>query len=264
MRRTPKLRRLVRVFGVLLLVVAVGLAFLVHRSNRWSRQHAEFFAAGKTINDFLKDFASAVASGDPARVLEHYADDFVTPQGRAWRLLGTGIGVSGKVMGAGIEYHPLETGSFGPLDRSGLAARWSDYFDGLGAIDSVKCKINLIEEIEPGRSATLTVNYSLRGGDSDGRLVEDRFTFRWWVVRDSAEGAPWQVVREDLDTASEQRRLTGSGSAFSRLDLNAAGIDFVHRRNPAVDPSRVAMRFGVLQHAAGWRRGGGLRRRWTG
>ncbi|MDA8018885.1 MAG: VCBS repeat-containing protein [Thermoanaerobaculia bacterium] len=246
-----KLRRLAKVSLVLLLVVAAVVAFIAHRSNRWSRQHAEFSAAGKTINDFLKDYASAVASGDPARVLEHYSEDFATPQGRAWRLQATGLGVSGDVEGAGIEYRPLETGSFGPPDRSGLTVRWAEYFEGLAAIDSVQCKINLIEEIDPERSATLTVNFSLRGSERGGRLVEDRFTFRWWIVRNSADGAPWRVVREDLDADSEQRRLSGSGNAFVRLDLAAAGIDYVHRRNPAVDPTRAAMRFGVVEHAAG-------------
>jgi hypothetical protein len=128
----------------------------------------------------------------------------------------------------------------------------SAYLAGMTAIDRAKCKINLLEETEPGKASKLTVKYILDGRDSEGRLFQDRFFFRWWLdlVTGNDGLDTWRIVRDEL---VEGVRVAGEAKGFEKLVLSDIGIDFVHQRNPtlnAADPN-IRLKFAVIEHAAG-------------
>lgn len=248
------LKRIV-IAGMLLAVAAgLGLGVLMYKMSQWDAQHARFLANGKSINDLLKQYAGHVGDvfkqGDVDLLLQHYSQRYLSPERGRWSLdEGQDIG--------DVQHFTLQASGSDDYDRDKIRDELTAYLADLQSVDRVKCKINLVEEIELDQSATLTVNYILDGQDHQGRLFQDRFRYRWWLQREPGEGVAgegssgdWKIVRDEL---VQGVRDAGEGNGFQRIDLAAAGIDYVHRRDPKLnvaDPN-IQLQFAVIQHAAG-------------
>jgi hypothetical protein len=137
------------------------------------------------------------------------------------------------------------------FDKAAVSEEVKSYLASLSAVKEVKFKIDLIEAIEPGRSAVLTVKFILDGEDRAGRLVEDRHFYRWHLVNEAPAGTAcdWRIVRDEL---VEGVRVAGTGG-FEEVSPPSVGIDFKHERDPKLDPAapEAHLRFGVIQHASG-------------
>jgi hypothetical protein len=137
--------------------------------------------------------------------------------------------------------------TYGPADvRGELAA----YLAGLTAVDDVKVKIDLIEHAAPERRATLTVKFILDGRDRAGAYFQDRFFYRWHLENEAPAGAEcgWRIVRDEL---VEGVRVAGARDGFRAVPPASAGVDYVHARDPHLDPEKCELKFGVVEHAFG-------------
>jgi hypothetical protein len=229
--------------AVVALVIVAALVYMAREDAR----HAQFYQTGKSINGFLSDYAHALRGAfehrDPAAVSALYAAGYHSPGRGRWALR--------REQDAGdVAVYRLRAEGSQPFGRADLEGELADYLAGLAAVDDVKCKIDLIEAADPGRSAVLTVKYILDGKDREGRLFQDRFFYRWHLANEAAAGAgpAWRIVRDEL---VEGVRVAGTGDGFVPVDLAAAGIDYRHRRDPKLDVSgpERRLKFGVMEHA---------------
>jgi all-trans-retinol 13,14-reductase len=196
---------------------------------------------------FLKNYAQrwveAHRQGKPDTVLAYSAPDFRSQRRGRWRLEDE------RDLGAAVRTSLKSEGSES-VDLTGIADELREYFAGITAVDSVKCNIDLIEHADLESSAVITVKYILGGEGQDGKLIEDRFFFRWWlkkVMRPSGL-SEWRVAGDELVNGE---RVAGRGDGFLRPDPNSIGVDYVHHRDPKLDPTRAKLKFGVIQYASG-------------
>src|SRR5713226_3158472 len=136
------------------------------------------------------------------------------------------------------------------FSKSDLEGEVGAYLSELTAIDDVKFKIDLIEQVEPDHGAVLTVKFILDGKDRQGLLFQDRYFYRWHLVNEAQPGGPcdWKIVRDEL---VEGVRVAGTGRGFLEVDPRALGIDFKHERDPKLDVTKAVLKFGVIEHAFG-------------
>jgi hypothetical protein len=213
----------------------------------WDSAHSKFLDCGQSINLFFKSYAHDLTEahrlGKPALVLASYSQDFHSPQRGHWRLTGE------QDLGAAVR-SALRCEGGEDLDRDALAEEFQAYFAGIETIEDLKCKLDLIEHAEPGRRATVTVKYILDGLDRAGRRFQDRFFFRWKLQRVplSSGLAEWRITADELIRGE---RVAGRGDAFLRPEPTSIGVDYMHRRDPKLDPTRARLKFAVIQYASG-------------
>jgi len=132
---------------VMLAVVALGCGgALMHTMRQWDVQHTKFLSSGKTINDFLKEFAGTVGEAfqdqHSDKVVQHYSQRYASPQRGTWALdQGQDIGDA--------DFFQLVAGDQLDYGRDDIGRELQGYFADIQSVDRVKCKINLIETIEP-------------------------------------------------------------------------------------------------------------------
>ncbi len=234
--------------AALLLIIWVGAMLYMRAAD------AEFLAfrdAGVGVNKCLKSFGQAVTDAVASQKFDevggYYAADFQAPGRGHWKL-------AEPIVHNGISFESLQKVDSVDFNRAAAAEHWSAYLAGLAKVQNFECKINLAEDIQPGKTARVTVKYIVDALDRAGRLVQDRFFFRWWL-RVSTNGHGWEIVREELlsDPEVSNVRVTGSGNGFELVDLKKAGIDYVHHRDPNLDPTRpgVNLKFQVIEHSPG-------------
>ncbi len=253
--------------GIVLSCVAVLIAgYLTLRGLEDSdRRHQRFYNSGKTINGFLSSYCDelemASESGDVTGLLALYAGGYHSP-GRGRVSFGEEQPL-GDVM---IRRSRAEgTEDFGPPE---LAGEVTGYLAGIRTLEHTICKIDLIEEIEPEANARLTVKLIFDGIDTRGRAFQDRFFYRWVLDNEAAGGGEkrgvvagssaegneagygWKIT---LDQLVEGIRVAGDRRGLVEVEAVAAGIDYVHRRNPRLDMKRYRseLKFGIIQHASG-------------
>ncbi len=244
-----KRRKALWILGVLMVAVIVTVALTLHAMGRSDAEHARFYNAGKTINDFLKSYCKGLekahAEGRPGPVVGLYGDEYLVPARGRWSWSDE------QSLGDVAALHLVPVGDE-DIGRSELAAEVVDYLAGLTAIDQTICKIDLIEEIEPERWAVLTVKFILDGVDRDGRLFQDRMFYRWHLVNQAGpeEAYAWKIIRDEL---VEGIRVAGDAQGLVDVDPKSLGIDFEHQRDPKLHmkDKRDELQFGVIQHASG-------------
>ncbi len=237
----------------LIIVPFVGLLLLVpltlHGLAKRDLEHASFYNAGKTINGFLgtycEHFETAFGAVDPVPLTDLYSASYRSPGRGQWvwaeAELESGVAVSHRRAEGATEY-----------SRDDLATETAQYLTTFGGLDRTVCKIDLIESIELGRSAVLTVKLIADGRDPDQRFFQDRHLVRWHLINEAgAEDAyTWKIQRDEL---VEGVRVAGDRGGLVELDPAAAGIDFKHQRDARLDMKRHGheLKFGVIQHASG-------------
>ena len=221
----------------LALLVASGVTAGLVAMSRADREHARFYATGVTVKGFLAEYCdrmrAAVASGDPRPVSGMYSARYRVPERGAWVLRPAGAE-------GGADILELATDGVRDYDVGDLTNEVRAYLAGLEEASELECKIRLIEELDPERWVRLTVRYVLAGTDPRGRLLEDRFDFRWRLVHEagSATSGGWRIAGDELIGGA--RTVQAASRAFVPMDLERAGIDYGHRRPARLDRERHA------------------------
>ena len=220
----------------------------LHGMARQDDQHARFYNLGKTINGFLGSYCqgveAALAEDDPARVTGFYSQDFRSADRGNWTW-------SAPRAESGVTVSHLRA-ERSAVTLADLATETEEYLGGFRALDRTICRIDLIEQIELGRRAVLTVKLIYDGVDPQGRFFQDRHLVRWHLVNQVAgeQAYSWRIEDEEL---VEGVRVAGDRGGLVEVDLDAIGIDFEHQRDPNLDMKtyRSDLKFGVIQHASG-------------
>jgi len=242
-----RLRRRTRIGLALLAAAALAVASGYLYMDFEDARHDRFFRSGQSINEFLKDYGKSVeeafAARDPGPILRHYSDDYRSPDRGRW-LLG------GAVTESSTAVSKLQAEGKQTFDRDDLGNELKAYLGGLTNLVDIKFKIDLIEEMEPGRRALLTVKFILDGEDRKGAFLQDRHFYRWHLVKEGAGGTDdaWRIVCDEL---VEGVRVAGTRRGFRELSPSAVGICYRHARDPHLNPDApgVNLKFGVMQHA---------------
>ena len=248
-KRHPVLRKFSLVLGALVIVLAGVVTAVNYWLAKEDRKYLGFLRVGSSINGFLKDYAGelarAVESQDVEQILGFYAKDYEAPE-RGQLQLQKSSDLHG-ISHYSLVRRDRETFTL-PHLREEIAAYVSD----LESVDRIACKINLAEVIEPDESARLTVKYVLDGKGRDGRILQDRFFFRWWL-RAVPNEKGWEIVRDQLFEDEEilNTRVLGNQQGFVQVDNLAIGVDYRHRRDPNLDPGTVPLKFAVIEHVSG-------------
>jgi hypothetical protein len=246
-KRWPK--RLAIYLGILSTILVAGPIYLFHLVNSADLRHAAFQECGTSISTFLSNYAKAIqiakVGGDISALNAFYAHDYSSPQRGQWQF-DSAIDLGGVTLANLVSTGRNSDGT------DAVLAELQQYLSGIVRVDFIKYKISLIEKIEPGVSAVLTVKYILDGEDRVGQLFQDRFFFRWHIEnrKRPSQADNWQIVRDEL---VEGVRVAGRGNSFERMDLATLGIDYAHQRDPKLNPldPEVRLKFAVIQHAAG-------------
>ncbi|MEM8930401.1 MAG: VCBS repeat-containing protein [Acidobacteriota bacterium] len=242
-------KRLRRALVMPCVAVLVVVPWTLHSLEREDREHARFYNAGKTINAFLKDYCTGLetarSEGSVEPLMELFSDNYRAPKRGHLRF------DAATWQSAGIATRTLRSESSETLGHDDLAGELAAYLDTISELDKTICKIDLIEQIEPGESAQLTVKHIFDGLTADGEAFQDRIFYRWTLRDEGDAGAyRWRIVRDDL---VEGIRVVGERHGLQSADLGRLGIDFAHRRDPNLhmEAYREELKFGVIQHASG-------------
>ena len=251
LKNKPRFRKYcirgVAFLAVVALLVVGTFFWLGHEDRKFSA----FMASGANINKFLKAYGNemkaAVANQNADGLLDFYADSYQSPNRGSWKL-------SEPVDVKGVAHSKLNKIGDAAFGREELKSELSSYVSGLKSVEWIACKINLAEEIEPEDSARVTVKFVLDGVSKDGEVLQDRFFYRWWLAANDSE-IGWEVTKEELlqDSDIDNTRDASRKPGFDLLNLADAGVDFVHRRDPKLDPDvpGIDLKFAVIQHASG-------------
>jgi hypothetical protein len=227
-------------------LIALGIGALLITMNHQDREHDRFLKNGRSINSFLSEYAHALNDAfiaqDADKIVDLYSESYCSPDRGRWSFQAT-------APEGDVEVFELQLDGTEAFEKPQLREELAEYLRGLSSVDDVKCKIDLIENLDNQRGAVLTVKYILDGQDRHARYFQDRFFYRWWLVNEADAGDfAWRIVRDEL---VEGVRVSGTRDGFVPLNLVSAGIDYKHERDPKLHPtaSEPRPRFGVIQHA---------------
>ena len=245
---TRRQKKIIGILSVPVLAVMIGAPVTLHTMASKDRQHAQFYNTGKTINDFLYAYCGAIKEslkeGKAEPLMRSYSANYASPERGAWDF-------GPQRFEGDIAVYDLEIQGSGDSSRGQVQSEYENYLGELSAIDQTICKIDLIEDIELEKAATLTVKQIVYAKHQDGSVIEDRMFYRWSLRNEGDAGAyDWKIVKDEL---VEGVRVMGDRKALASLDPPSVGVDFVHRRDPKLEVKEHGhkLKFGVIEHASG-------------
>ncbi|HKG79789.1 MAG TPA: VCBS repeat-containing protein [Pyrinomonadaceae bacterium] len=237
-----------------LLIFGVAIAAVLYIMARRDKEHAKFFNTGKAVNVFLGNYTRAIRESfekkDPAPVMSLYSDRFWSPGRGHWQMVSANEESDVSISRVAINGRQ-------DFDKQQLRGEVVNYLGSIASITNIWTKIDMIEEVELERRVVLRVKFILDGTDPHGAVFQDRYFYRWHLVN---EGTPpafdWKIVKDELvekDGLIEGLRVAGDGASFKEVNLNAAGIDFKHSRDPKLNAEKYSakMRFDIIEHGSG-------------
>jgi hypothetical protein len=250
-KRKPWLRKACLGLSGFAIAALLGVALFYLWMSKEDKDFVKYLNSGASINRFLKEYGNeviaAVKSQDITALLYFYSADYHSAGRGHWNL-------NEPLEIHGVTHSTLEVIGSADFDRGLLEKELASYIGNLVSVERVACKINLAEEIRPGDSAQVTVKFVLDGRNKSGRVLQDRFFFRWWL-RATDNGRGWEVVSEELlnDPEIFNTRVASAKRGFEKMDVRKAGIDYEHQRDPNLDLDApgVNLKFGVVQHTFG-------------
>lgn len=233
---------------VLLVVIGLVIAVMLYMMSRSDKEHAKFFATGKSVNTFLGSYKHGIEEAfkkkDANEIVKLYADDFKSPARGRWILQNAPAENDVTVM-------KLTNEGNQDFTKADMTDEVKNYLNSIGEIKNIWCKIDMIEQIEPEKRVTLRVKYILTGKDTKNEAFEDRHFYRWTLVNHApAGGFDWKITKDEL---IEGLRVTGSGQSFKDIAPESVGIDFKHSRDPKLNAEKYGdkMMFDIIEHGSG-------------
>ena len=249
MGKRKRLRKLARVLAVVAAAVGIAVGAALYLMARKDAEHARFFDNGRSVNNFLSGYTKAIKEGfaksDASGVTALYSESFSSHSRGRWALRRdadeSDVAVS--------RLAPEGAQDFAKADINDEVSR---YFAALSSVDNVWTKIDMIEQIEPGRRVVLRVKFILDGKDKQGQVFQDRNFYRWTLDNEAAAQGDfdWKVVSDEL---IEGVRVAGSGDGFHEVTPASVGIDFKHSRDPKLNADKFSarMKFDIIEHGSG-------------
>jgi hypothetical protein len=240
-----KTKNLMRVLLALVVVLGAGAVLGSFVMARKDAEHAKFYSTGKSVNKFLSDYSHALKEAfekkDAAPLARFYSDNYHSPGRGRWTL---------KPAGAESDVAVARLQAEGAQDyrRADVQREAAEYINGLTALDDIKFKIDMIQNVELERRVDLTIKFILDGQDTQGALFQDRHFYRWQLVNENRAGYDWKIVKDEL---VEGIRVAGDAQGFTELKPAEIGIDYTHKRDPKLNAKQRKLAFGVMEHGLG-------------
>lgn len=249
MAKRKRLGRLLKVLAVFAIVAGLGVGAALFLMARKDAEHAKFFKTGSAVNTFLSGYTKAVKEGfaerDASKVAALYSERFASRARGRWTL-------KADAEQSDIAVSRLASDGAQDFTKADIKEEVANYFASLSSVQNVWTKIDMIEQIDPGRRVTLRVKFILDGADARGQVFEDRNFYRWTLENEaaSADEFNWKVVKDEL---IEGVRVAGHGDSFRDVAPASVGIDFKHTRDPKLDGDKFSarMKFDIIEHGSG-------------
>jgi hypothetical protein len=242
------LKAIAKLTLVLLVVIGLVIAVMLYVMSRSDKEHARFYATGKSVNTFLGSYKHGIEEAfkkkDANEIVKLYADDFNSPARGRWVMQNAPNENDVAVMKLVREGNQDFT-------KVNMTDEVKGYLDSIAEIKSIWCKIDMIEQIEPEKRVTLRVKYILTGKDKQNAAFEDRHFYRWTLVNTAAAGGfDWKITKDEL---IEGLRVAGNGQSFKDVAPESIGIDFKHSRDPKLNAEKYGdkMMFDIIEHGSG-------------
>ncbi len=231
------------------LVVGVAVLIALFYMSRSDKEHARFYATGKSVNTFLGAYKTGIEEAFKKNaadeVVRFYADDFNSAGRGRWTLQNTPSEND-------VTVQKLERASEQNFTRENIAEEVKSYLDSIASIENIWCKIDMIEEVDPEKAVKLRVKYILTGKDKQGAEFEDRYFYRWSLVNQAktGDGFDWKIVKDEI---IEGVRVAGNGRSYTDVAPETSGIDFKHERDPKLNKENFGaqMQFDIIEHGSG-------------
>ncbi|HKG15136.1 MAG TPA: hypothetical protein VKB12_17565, partial [Pyrinomonadaceae bacterium] len=176
MAKRKRLGRLLKVLAVFAVVVGLAVGAALYLMARKDAEHAKFYESGRSVNTFLGGYTKAVKEGfaerDASKVAALYSERFASRARGRWTLRA-------DADQSDIAVSRLAADGAQDFTKADINGEVSGYFASLSSVQNVWTKIDMIEQIEPGRRVTLRVKFILDGADAAGGVIEDRNFYRW-------------------------------------------------------------------------------------
>jgi hypothetical protein len=243
-----RLKTLARILVVLGVAAGAAIGVGLYAMGRQDAVHARYYNSGKSINAFLSNYSHALRADSEKKGVDEiiglYSDAYFSPGRGQWQRRPDQSESDVAVFRVAPEGHK-------DFVKEDLRCELADYLGSIASIDDIKCKIDMIQQIDLERNAVLTVKFILDGTAAGGALFQDRYFYRWFLVNeDSSGGYDWRITKDEL---VEGIRVVGDGRGLAEADPAAIGIDYKHERDPKLNIKSpdVHLKFGVMEHGFG-------------
>src|SRR6266436_3251739 len=148
------LRNLVRVLIIGIALVSASIALSLFVMARKDKEHERFFNTGKSVNVFLANYKHGLEESfkkkDVKETMQFYSERYASPGRGRWVL---------KPDQETSDVTCLVLRAEGRKDyaKNDLKAETESYLSDLSAVDDVKFKIDLVEQVELEQTVQLTV-----------------------------------------------------------------------------------------------------------
>ena len=180
-------------------------------------------AAIKLLNEYRSGVDLFVAKKDPGKILECYADNYLSEHGGEWK-------ETLQSNRDGVQVYEWEVENQRPFHKADVAGQVTRYLESITSIEESKFKLDSVEKtLSPDLAVVRSVLW-LRGkrkAQSRGKeeAFESHALIRLWL---QAHDGEWKVIRQDL---IHGETVTGNRQGFTDI-TDSAGLNFVSHRNP--------------------------------
>ncbi|MEQ1824612.1 MAG: VCBS repeat-containing protein [Pirellula sp.] len=200
------------------------------------RDAAELAEIGTSLNQFLKQFGSAMMLRDIEGLMALHDDSYASPDEGLWDLKlqedRDGVRV--------YEWHQINCKSY---RKSDVRGQLEQHISNMGNLDEAKFKISTIKERNSDGSVRIEGMLWLRGRTIQNEPLESHSTFQLKLHRQNGE---WRIQGKEL---LHGQSVVGSGRGFTDI-TQTAGIRFESHHNPMLDePGWRPERFGIMKYA---------------
>jgi hypothetical protein len=199
-------------------------------------------AAIKMLNEYHTGVDEFVANKDASKILECYADDYLSDHEGEW---------IEKLQSDrdGVQVYEWDVEGQRPYRKTDVGEQVKHYLEPITSIEESKFKLDSVEQIPAPNSAVVRGVLWLRGqrrtaGADKDQAFESHALIRLWL---QMRNGKWEIHKQEL---IHGETVTGDRKGFSNI-TDIAGLNFVSHRNPLfATPAWEPKKFGIIKYGS--------------
>jgi hypothetical protein len=204
--------------------------------DRIEHDASQLAEVGTTLNQFFKQYGTALKHGDVGQVLALYDEGYATTEEGLWDLVLTAERDQVRV-------YDWTLRDLRPYRKVDLREQILRHLATIGQVEEAKFKIASIDAISQDGSARVRAVLWIRGLTADSETLESRATFHLTLCRPAGQ---WRIRAKEL---LDGQTVIGPGRGFTDITATA-GINFRSHHNPLLnEPQWQPKRFGIMKYA---------------
>ena len=236
-KRIRRIRKWVlRAVATLTILLILGAIAAKIALNGIERDAAELAETGTSLNQFLKQYSTALKQRDLDALMAMHDENYSTDAEGIWRL-------TLKEDRDDVRVYDWQLAESKPYHKSDVRHQIEQHLASIGHLDEAKIKISSIKQRRADGSALIEGMLWLRGFTVENETLESHSTFRVQMVRKDNN---WQIQGKQLLYGQS---VIGSGKGFTDI-TESSGIAFESHHNPMLnEPEWRPERFGIMKYA---------------